>query len=932
MHDVVRTVGRYELLREIGRGGMSIVYEARDPVLDRVVAVKELVGFVNRDAVERFLREARLLGSLNHPNVVTIYEYFEHDGTPFIAMEYLERGTLRSYIGHLTLQQIGGALEGVLAGLAHAAGFMAVHGDLKPENLLLTAGGRVKIADFGVALAIARATGASGENTVVGTPHYMAPEQAMAQALGSWTDLYAVGCVAFELLTRRVPFDDASSPMVVLLRQVNEPIPSVTSVSPDIPLRLSDWVDRLLVKDPAERVRSASQAWEQLEEILIDLWGPLWRRDARPPGTTPDVRPLTPAPFVPPPEGPATSPPAAGHETVEGPAVAFETEYEPAAAPDDGSRFATGAHAPVSPHDADPPPPARAPRSPPPLEPEPFADEAVLPSAADSAPRPAERGPPRSGRRQRGLWRLQLPRWKRTEESVETALVQTAEPVVTRRTPHLDLSPAAPLQPGTVFEVAVYVDQLAARPGENTEDVVLRAPREITSFRLDVWLVATHHFLITDAPIRTITVNQGEARSEAAVFRAAVVTGPGQGEEPLISASFSCNGRPSGRVTRFVPIVTQVLTSNPAARAAGAGPTLEVDLLAHVPDLVIEISAPENDGRRFEVRVDSPHIELERRTESWFLAAEAPSMVAAAMADFFAADAGRAARLRSLEGAGLEFFDSAPTLFKEVYWRLVDSGRRPRSMLVVSDERSIPWELMVPHRRRSDLGREVHRPLGTEMAIGRWHRESGISPRQRMRLRTSYVVAPEYQTSRRLAHAAEEAEFVCSRFSGQRIKPASFDRLDHTLSERSVDLVHFVCHGESDDSGLQALLLDEPDTLTSRQVRAMPGLAKAFEQSKPMVFLNACEIGRLTRGLVGTAGFAKSFIDLDASCVIGALWSVDDAVAHRVAVEFYEHVLTEPSTPFAEILRQIRRRGYEQDGEDSYAAYCFYGDPTATIA
>ena len=96
-----------------------------------------------------------------------------------------------------------------------------------------------------------------------------------------------------------------------------------------------------------------------------------------------------------------------------------------------------------------------------------------------------------------------------------------------------------------------------------------------------------------------------------------------------------------------------------------------------------------------------------------------------------------------------------------------------------------------------------------------------------------------------------------------------------------------------------------------------------------MVFLNACEVGRPTRGLIGTSGFAKSFIDIDASCVVGALWSVDDRVAHAVAVEFYEQVLSEPPVPFAEALRRLRARGYTADGDDSYAAYCFYGDPAA---
>jgi len=917
MGEAPKTVGRYELLRVVGRGGVSTVYQARDPLLDRIVGLKELDRFGSRDSLvaDHFMREARLAGSLNHPNVVTVYEYFEHRGTPYIAMEYMDRGPLRPYIGHLSLAQICGVLEAVLAGLAHAAMFRVVHGDLKPENLLVTSDGRVKIADFGVAIAVGRIMTPSGEPMAVGTPAYMAPEQAMAQQLGAQTDLYALGCVAFELFTGQVPFHESDNTMVTLLRQVNEPIPPVRYANPGIPPGVSDWVERLLIKDPALRTRSATEAWDELEKVVVEELGALWRRHARLSKAQlprPSV-PLTPAPFE------------QRYETYETlPPVGPEPAPEPVAPTEPDPRLVTGAAAPVpAARPADPeldrPTPPPVPKN---------EDERVEANAHPELQPARSEAPARHGRAP-SRWRLHLPRRRRTQPAA--AQTQAPQPVVTRRTPHMDLSPAAPLEPGAEFDVAVYVDQLPARRGEQTEDVLLRAPREITSFRLEVWLVATHHFLIADAPIKTITVTLAEPRSEVAVFRGSVVTTPAEGDEPLISASFSCDGRPTGRVTRIVPIVTS------GARGRLRDPvmtdaTLEVDVLADLPDLVMEISAPENDGRRFEVRIGTPHLRLDRQTDSWFLPAEASAMVDAAMTEFFAPDASRAARLRSLEGAGIEFFDSAPTLFKEIYWRLNDASRKPRTMLIVSDERSIPWELMVPRRRRADGAREVHPPLGTEIAIGRWHRASGISPRQRVRLRTSYVVAPEYRMSSRLAHAAEEARFVFSRFPGRCIEPASFERLDRTLKEQSVDLLHFICHGESDDSGLQVLLLEEPDTLNSRQVQAMPGLAKAFEEARPMVFLNACEIGRPTRGLIGTAGFAKSFIDLDASCVIGALWSVEDDAAHRVAIEFYKHVLTNPSIPFAEVLRDIRRRGYEEDGDDSYAAYCFYGDPAARIA
>ena len=286
MPDVMKTVGRYEILRELGRGGMALVYLARQTDLDRFVALKELGAFHASDPsfAQRFLRESRVAGSLSHPNIVTVHDYFEHDGTPYIAMEYVERGSLRPYVGRMTLAQIGGVLEGLLAGLANAEQHGIVHRDLKPENLMVTSDGRVKIADFGIAKATTKMqTGAflTATGTTVGTPTYMAPEQAMAQDIGPWTDLYSVGCMAFEMFTGKVPFHDSDAPMAILLRHVNEPIPPVKSIDPTVDQGISDWVERMLVKDPTQRTQSAADAWDDFEEIIIGLLGPRWRREAR---------------------------------------------------------------------------------------------------------------------------------------------------------------------------------------------------------------------------------------------------------------------------------------------------------------------------------------------------------------------------------------------------------------------------------------------------------------------------------------------------------------------------------------------------------------------------------------------------------------------------------------------------------------------------
>jgi predicted Ser/Thr protein kinase len=284
--DTLWIVGRYEILCELGRGGMSTVYLARQTDLDREVALKELSGLYLRDPsfLDRFLNESRVAGSLNHPSIVTVHEYFEHEGVPFIAMEYVDGGSLRPQVGTLTPPQIFGVLEQLCSGLAHAEARGIVHRDLKPENVMVTGEGKVKIADFGIAKAINDAAPGrfvTGTGMMLGTPTYMAPEQAMGSGIGPWSDLYSLGVMAYEMLVGNVPFHDTPAPMAILVKHMHEEIPSPRSVNPSVDPELSAWIERLLAKDPEQRTRRASDAWDELEEIVIADLGPRWRRDAR---------------------------------------------------------------------------------------------------------------------------------------------------------------------------------------------------------------------------------------------------------------------------------------------------------------------------------------------------------------------------------------------------------------------------------------------------------------------------------------------------------------------------------------------------------------------------------------------------------------------------------------------------------------------------
>ena len=303
MAETGTTVGRFEIVRELGRGGMAVVYLARQTELDREVALKELASFQSADSsgAERFVRESRVSGSLAHRNIVTVFDFFRHEGTPYIAMEYLARGSLRPLVGRLSVAQAAGVLEGVLAGLSHAERRGIVHRDLKPENLLVTDDGEIKIADFGIAKALNQVwtmgPSLTAAGMALGTPVYMAPEQAMAKEIGAWTDLYSTGVIAYELLVGQVPFSGGDTPMAILFKHVHDPIPPPREVNPELDPGLADWLERMLAKEPAERPKNAQEALDSLDEIVTQLLGPRWRREARlveepeaaPPVPTPDV-------------------------------------------------------------------------------------------------------------------------------------------------------------------------------------------------------------------------------------------------------------------------------------------------------------------------------------------------------------------------------------------------------------------------------------------------------------------------------------------------------------------------------------------------------------------------------------------------------------------------------------------------------------------
>ena len=253
---------------------MSSVFRARDRLLERVVALKILHAHYGDDeaTVERFRREARAVAQLSHPNIVTVIDRGEADGRQFIVFEYIDGHTLKEVVeerGPLPVREAVELTIGVARGLAFAHESGLVHRDVKPQNVLLNGDGKPKVTDFGIARSIDVA-GVTQTGTVLGTSHYMAPEQASGRPVDAQTDVYSLGAVLYELLTGAVPFD-ADSFVAVAMQHVHDPAPSVLERRPDCPLRLAAAVERALAKDPRDRFPSMDAFAAELGAVLGEL-------------------------------------------------------------------------------------------------------------------------------------------------------------------------------------------------------------------------------------------------------------------------------------------------------------------------------------------------------------------------------------------------------------------------------------------------------------------------------------------------------------------------------------------------------------------------------------------------------------------------------------------------------------------------------------
>src|SRR5574341_228809 len=295
-----QTLGQYEIVRLIGRGGMSSVYLARQKSINRMVAVKVLPQHLMSDEtfLKRFQREVQAVALIQHPRISPVHDYGEHEGTPYIVMAYIDGGSLAAHIqktGPLPLGQVERLTAQIGEGLDHAHKLGIIHRDFKPSNVLLDTHGNAYLSDFGIAR-ISQETSHLTGSRIVGTPTYMAPEVFKQEAATPAVDLYALGVTLYQIISGVAPFE-GTTPVALMYAHLNEPVPSIEAARPGVPPAVQIVLDRAMAKAPEDRYPSCADLANQLRRALANDEGAT-ALSPRPPPPPPPPHRAEPEPVI----------------------------------------------------------------------------------------------------------------------------------------------------------------------------------------------------------------------------------------------------------------------------------------------------------------------------------------------------------------------------------------------------------------------------------------------------------------------------------------------------------------------------------------------------------------------------------------------------------------------------------------------------------
>ncbi len=270
-----KSIGRYQIQSELGRGGMATVYHALDPRSNREVAIKVLPREMLHDLTfrARFEREIKILVGLEHPHIVTIYDIGDEDGQPYFVMKYMKGGSLLERInaGKLSLQEAAGITEKIARGLAHAHQKGLIHRDLKPDNILFDSEGNPFISDFGIAT-LSNKTGNLTDKRSIGSPAYMSPEQAQGEKLDPRSDVYSLGVILYQMLSGKLPYS-SDTDLGVAYKHVNNPLPEILKAVPNLPTETDQVIKTAMAKNAGQRYATSIELAKALNKIAFGYEG-----------------------------------------------------------------------------------------------------------------------------------------------------------------------------------------------------------------------------------------------------------------------------------------------------------------------------------------------------------------------------------------------------------------------------------------------------------------------------------------------------------------------------------------------------------------------------------------------------------------------------------------------------------------------------------